>query len=296
MASPLVQHQHLDLAQERSLRAAPRPFAIVQSLQYLVYTAGAVATIGPVVWIVLLSFKTRREFSNDPFALPEHFTFDNYVQVFQQDDVLVFLTNSLITVASALAIVLVASTLAAYAIARIAFRGRNLLFMMFLIGDSIPLIIIVIPLFVLVDRIGLSGSRLSIILPYAAMNMGLSIYILRAFFRSIGSDIEDAARLDGCSLLQTIWYVILPMARPGLIVVAVINFISFWNEYFLATVLASSQSLFTLPAGLAATFVNKHDTNWPVMSAAVVLTLIPVIVLFSLAQDKIARGWTVSPR
>jgi ABC-type glycerol-3-phosphate transport system permease component len=260
------------------------------------YTAGAVATIGPVVWIVLLSFKTRREFSNDPFALPEHFTFDNYVQVFQQDDVLVFLTNSLITVASALAIVLVASTLAAYAIARIAFRGRNLLFMMFLIGDSIPLIIIVIPLFVLVDRIGLSGSRLSIILPYAAMNMGLSIYILRAFFRSIGSDIEDAARLDGCSLLQTIWYVILPMARPGLIVVAVINFISFWNEYFLATVLASSQSLFTLPAGLAATFVNKHDTNWPVMSAAVVVTLIPVIVLFSLAQDKIARGWTVSPR
>jgi ABC-type glycerol-3-phosphate transport system permease component len=269
---------------------------LVLSLQYLVYMGAAAATVGPVLWIVLLSFKTRREFASHPFALPESLTFDNYLQVFQQEDVLIFIANSLIVVASALVIVLVASTLAAYAIARIPFRGRNLLFMIFLIGDSIPLIIIVIPLFVLVDRIGLSGTRLSIILPYAAMNMGLSIYILRAFFRSIGSDIEDAARLDGCSLLQTIWHVILPMARPGLVVVTVINFISFWNEYFLATVLASNQSLFTLPAGLAATFVNKHETNWPVMSAAVVLSLVPVVVLFTLAQDKIARGWTVAPR
>jgi ABC-type glycerol-3-phosphate transport system permease component len=273
-----------------------RRFPIGASLQYLAFSGAAVATIGPVIWIVLLSFKTRREFLNSPFALPRQFNFDNYLQVFQQDEVLTFLANSLITVACALAIVLVASTLAAYAIARIPFRGKDLLFMLFLIGDSIPLIIIVIPLFVLIQRIGLSGSRLSIILPYAAMNMGLSIYILRAFFRSISSDIEAAARIDGCNVLQLIWHIILPMARPGLIVVSVINFISFWNEYFLATVLAPSQSLFTLPAGLAATFVNKHETNWPVMSAAVVLTLIPVILLFALAQDRIVRGWTVSPR
>jgi ABC-type glycerol-3-phosphate transport system permease component len=281
---------------ERWTGIATRAEGLALSLQYLAYATAAVTTIGPVLWIVLLSFKSRREFTNHPFALPESLNFENYFAVFHQEDVLVFLVNSLIDVAAAMAIVLVASTLAAYAIARIPFRGRNLLFMIFLIGDSIPLIVIVIPLFVLVERIGLSGSRFAIILPYAAMNMGLSIYILRAFFRSIGSDIEDAARLDGCSLLQTIWYVILPMARPGLVVVAIINFISFWNEYFLATVLASSQSLFTLPAGLAATFVNKHETNWPVMSAAVVLTLIPVVLLFTLSQDKIARGWTVAPR
>jgi ABC-type glycerol-3-phosphate transport system permease component len=281
---------------ERWTGIATRAEGLALSLQYGAYATAAVTTIGPVLWIVLLSFKSRREFTNHPFALPESLNFENYLAVFHQEDVLVFLMNSLIDVAAAMAIVLVASTLAAYAIARIPFRGRNLLFMIFLIGDSIPLIVIVIPLFVLVDRIGLSGSRFAIILPSAAMNMGLSIYILRAFFRSIGSDIEDAARLDGCSLLQTIWYVILPMARPGLVVVAIINFISFWNEYFLATVLASSQSLFTLPAGLAATFVNKHETNWPVMSAAVVLTLIPVVLLFTLAQDKIARGWTVAPR
>jgi ABC-type glycerol-3-phosphate transport system permease component len=280
----------------RVRKPTARPLPIGSSLQYLVFIGAAVATIGPVVWIVLLSFKTRREFVNNPFGLPRQLNFDNYLQVFRQDEVLTFLANSLITVAAALIIVLIAATLAAYAIARIPFRGKNLLFMLFLIGDSIPLIIIVIPLFVLIQRIGLSGSRLSIILPYAAMNMGLSIYILRAFFRSISSDIEAAALLDGCNILQLIWHIILPMARPGLIVVSIINFISFWNEYFLATVLAPSQSLFTLPAGLAATFVNKHETNWPVMSAAVVLTLIPVIVLFALAQDKIVRGWTVSPR
>jgi ABC-type glycerol-3-phosphate transport system permease component len=165
-----------------------------------------------------------------------------------------------------------------------------------LIGDSLPLIVIVIPLFILIQQLHLDGSRFSIILPYAAMNMGVSVYILRGFFATISSEIEDAARIDGCNLLQMIWHVILPIARPGLLVVTILNFISFWNEYFLATVLASSQSLFTLPAGLAATFVNKHETNWPVMAAAVVLTLVPVVLVFTLAQDKIVRGWATSSK
>ncbi len=256
----------------------------------------SLATLGPIVWVALLSFRTRREIATAPFALPTHFDLGNYAAVFRQPEILVFLANSLITVSGALAIVLVASTMAAYAIARIDFPGRQVLFVVFLIGDSIPLIVIIVPLFIIVQRLGLAGSHLAIIFPYAAMNMGVSVYILRGFFRSIPSDIEDAARLDGCGFVQTLWYIFLPMARPGLVVVTIINFISFWNEFFLATVLASSQQLLTLPAGLAATLVNKHETNWPVMSAAVVLTLIPLLVLFAVTQDKIVRGWTASVR
>jgi ABC-type glycerol-3-phosphate transport system permease component len=273
-----------------------RRFRAGEALHYLAYTVVALATLGPVLWIVMLSFKTRREFVNHPFALPQTFSFDNYIEVFRQEQVPLFILNSLLTVAGALAIVLVAATLAAYAIARVPFRGRSALFLLFLIGDSLPLIVVVIPLFILIQQLHLDGSRFSIILPYAAMNMGVSVYILRGFFATISSEIEDAARIDGCNLVQLIWHVILPIARPGLLVVAILNFISFWNEYFLATVLASSQSLFTLPAGLAATFVNKHETNWPVMAAAVVLTLVPVILVFTLAQDKIVRGWATSSK
>jgi ABC-type glycerol-3-phosphate transport system permease component len=260
-------------------------------LHYLVYGLFTVATLGPVLWIVMLSFKTRREFVSQPFAWPEQFDFSNYAEVFRQDLVPTFLLNSALSVSGAMLIVLIASTLAGYAIARIPFRGRNVLFFLFLIGDSIPLVVIIIPLFILIQILHLDGSRFSLILPYAAMNMGISVYILRGFFASIHSEIEDAGRLDGCDTLRLIWYIILPIARPGLLVVGILNFISFWNEYFLATVIASSQTLLTLPAGLAATFVNKHDTNWPVMAAAAVLTLVPVMLVFTLAQDKIVRGW-----
>src|ERR1700722_13635835 len=270
--------------------------AMLQSLRHLFFTLLSLLTLGPVIWVLLLSFRTTREITLNPFALPTHYNLDNYRAVFSQPDIGLFLINSLVTVTAALILVLIASTLAAYAIARIDFPGRQMLFVVFLISDSIPLIVIIVPLFIVVQRLGLSGTLLALILPYAAMNMGVSVYILRAFFRSINSDIEDAARLDHCGLLATIWYVILPIARPSLIVVAIINFISYWNEYFLATVLASSQRFFTLPAGLAATLVNKHGTNWPVMSAAVLMTMIPVLVLFVLTQDKIVRGWASSVR
>jgi ABC-type glycerol-3-phosphate transport system permease component len=270
--------------------------AILHGARHLLFTILSLLSVGPVIWVVLMSFRTVREITNDPFALPTHYNLDNYRAVFAQPEIGLFLINSLITVSAALILVLIASTLAAYAIARIEFPGRQLLFVVFLISDSIPLIVIIVPLFVVVQRLGLSGSLLALILPYAAMNMGVSVYILRGFFRSINSDIEDAARLDHCGLLATIWHVILPMARPSLIVVAIINFISYWNEYFLATVLASSQRFFTLPAGLAATLVNKHGTNWPVMSAAVLMTMLPVLILFVVTQDKIVRGWASAVR
>ncbi|MDR3470411.1 MAG: carbohydrate ABC transporter permease [Devosia sp.] len=276
-------------------RPLPR-ISVAAGLRHAFYGLISLLSVGPIVWVVLLSFRTKRDIALNPFGLPTTFNFDNYAAVFGQPDIGVFLLNSILTVAGALVIVLTCSALAAYAIARVDFPGRQALFVMFLIGDSIPLIVIIIPLFIVVNRLGLTNSLFAMIFPYAAMNMGVSVYILRGFFRSINSDMEDAARLDNCNVLQTLWYVILPIIRPGLIVVAIINFISYWNEYFLATVLASSQRYFTLPAGLAATLINKHETNWPVMSAAVVMTLVPIFIIFGLTQDKIVRGWSPSVR
>ena len=277
-------------------RAAPPAPSVAGVLRHLGLALISATGVGPVIWVAMMSFRTRREITQNPFGLPTHFDLDNYRAAVTQPEIATFLGNSLLTVAGAMALVLVASTLAAYAIARIDFPGRQVLFVLFLVGDSIPLIVVIVPLFILVQRLGLNGSLFAVIFPYAAMNMGVSVYILRGFFRAINADLEDAARLDNCGTLRTLWHVILPLVRPGLVVVAVINFISFWNEYFLATVLASSQRVFTLPAGLAATLVNKHDTNWPVMSAAVMLTILPILVLFVLMQDRIVRGWATSVR
>ena len=218
-----------------------RSWTVGRLAEYTVYIIIAIATLGPFLWVVLLSFKTRREFANDPFGLPLSLHLDNYVAVFERNGVMTFFFNSVLVSAAALAVLLVASVLAAYAIARVPFRGRNVVFVMFLLGDAIPLVIVIIPLFVLIQRIGLGNNILALVFSYVAMNVGVAVFILRGFFRSIHADLIDAAKLDGCSALQTILHIMLPMARPALIVVAVTNFISFWNEYFLASILMSTQ-------------------------------------------------------
>ena len=128
------------------------------------------------------------------------------------------------------------------------------------------------------------------------MRIGLSVVLMRSFFRSVSSDLEDAAKLDGCNLLQNIWCVVLPVVRPGLFATAIINTIFFWNEYIMAAILLPRQALFTLPPGLAAAFIGRYSANWPLLAAGFTLCFIPILLIFMLAQDKIIVGWTVSSK
>jgi raffinose/stachyose/melibiose transport system permease protein len=256
----------------------------------------AVGTLGPLLWIVGISLMSTREFAADPLAAFRHLDFGNYTDVLTDSQLLTFARNSLVVTGSAVAIVLVCSTLAGYALARIRFAGAPLLFAVFVASNSVPIMLMVVPLFVLLTWLDLSNSLLALILPYSAMTMGISIFLMRGFFRSIPSELEGAAMLDGCNRLQVIWHVMLPLARPGLVVVLIFNFITFWNEYFLAAVLLPRQDLFTLPAGLTAEFASRWATNWPGLASGLVLSVVPVFALFMLAQDKIIDGWARSVR
>ncbi len=166
--------------------------------------------------------------------------------------------------------------------------------MVFILSDAIPLFVVVIPLYVFLGALGLSNGLWGLTLSYAAMKMGLAVFIMRGFFRSIPSEMEDAAAIDGAGTLRTIWSVLLPLALPGALVVALFTFVSLWNEYFLAAVLLPSQELFTLPAGLGSAFVARFATNWPMLAAGLMLSVLPTIVLFAFAQKRIVEGWTVT--
>jgi ABC-type glycerol-3-phosphate transport system permease component len=124
------------------------------------------------------------------------------------------------------------------------------------------------------------------------MQLGIAILVMRAFFRSIPSELEDAAVLDGASTLQMLRFVMLPLVRQGVIVVALFTFVAVWNEYLLAAILLPSQDLFTLPAGIAALFTGKYANNWPAISAGVVFSAVPALIIFLLAQDRLVEGWT----
>lgn len=265
--------------------------AAVRHVGLLIVSLG---TLGPLLWILTLALRPQREFLNDPFALPRRVYLDNFVTIFTNERMAQFLLNSVITTAGAVLLVVGASTLAGYALARIPFRGSRFLLMLYLIGETIPVFVVLIPLFILIQLLRLSGSRWSLVLTYAAMNMGISVFFMRGFFRTIPSEMEDAARLEGCGVFQLVRHVLLPLVRPGLLVVVIFNFISLWNEYYLASILLPSQDLFTLPAGMAASFSTVYATNWPAMAAGIVLSSLPVLAMFVLAQDRIVEGWTMS--
>jgi len=252
----------------------------------------ALMTIGPVVWLFSVSVKSKSEYAASPFGVPTSLRFDNYLFILTNSEFLRFAWNSLLVTSSSVFIILVLSTLAAYALARLDFAGNRLLFVAYLFGEVIPLFLILLPLYVLLANTGLGGTLLSLILAYTAASLGISILVLRSYFRSIPTEIEDAARIDGCNTLLVIWHVIIPLTRPGIVVVAVFNTFNLWNEYLLAAFLLPSQKLFTLPPGLAASFVAQYATNWPAMAAGILLSAIPLIVIFVFAQDKIVEGFS----
>lgn len=268
-------------------------FGLQSVLRHIVLSTLALITISPMVWIVFLSFKTKRGFASDPFGLPDTLNLENYIKVLTDESLIQFAINSVIVTSTSLLLILGTCLLAGYALARIDFRGNKVLFVIFFLSDAIPIFVVLVPLFLMIQIIGIGGTRWSIIFPYAAMHIGVTVFIFRAFFRSISTEMEDAAAIDGANTLQLLWFVLIPLIRPAIIVVTILNFIAIWNEYFLAAVLLPSQKLFTLPPGMATTFLGKYSTNWPVMSAGIVLSVLPVFVLFILAQDKIIEGWAV---
>lgn len=263
-------------------------------VRHAVLLAFAILCLGPILWVVSISFKSQREFAADPFGIPSRFEPDAYLRVISDERMLRFITNSVVVTFVAVAIVLVLSILAGYALARLPFRGSNLVLILFILSDAIPLFIVIIPLYVFLSRLGLLAGVWGLVLSYSAMKMGLAVFIMRGFFRSIPTEIEDAAAIDGAGMLRLVWSVLLPIALPGAVVVALFTFVSLWNEYFLAAVLLPSQDLFTLPAGLATVFMSRYATNWPSLAAGLVVSILPTVLLFVFAQRRIVEGWTVT--
>jgi raffinose/stachyose/melibiose transport system permease protein len=248
--------------------------------------------VGPVIWLFSVSVKTRSEYAARPFGMPSELRFDNYSFILTDSEFLRFAWNSLLVTSASVFIILLLSTLAAYALARLDFAGNRIMFVAYLFGEVIPIFLILLPLYVLLAKTGLGGTLFSLILAYTAASLGISTLVLRSYFRSIPVDLEDAARIDGCGTILLIWHVMMPLIRPGLLVVAVFNVFNIWNEYLLAAFLLPSQKLFTLPAGLAASFVAQYATNCPAMAAGILLSAITLIAIFVISKDKIVEGFS----
>lgn len=252
----------------------------------------AVVSFFPVVWIFLTSIKTSREIYAFPVVyLPSVVTFHNYVEAFTKNSLARFVLNSVIVGSVSTLITVSLSCLAAYGLSR--FRVRHSLLMLFIIlgFSTFPYMASVIPLFEFFRRVHLLNTYFSLILPYVAFNIPMSVWLSTAYFREVPTEIEDAAKIDGSSRLGALWNIFLPLVSPVLTTVSIIVFITCWNEFLFALTMISRASMRTVPAGIAL-YPGEHNFPWDTISAAACIAIAPIVVFIAVFQRRIIAGLT----
>ncbi len=246
----------------------------------------------PILWILLTSFKTNTEIYQVPITyLPHKFTVENYISMFKQLPYYTFyFRNSMVITASTVVLVLAFSTLAGYGFGRLEFKGSNLLFSFIMAILAIPYLVYLIPVYIMESKLNLLDTHLGLILPYVALNLPFGIFIMRGTFRTIPSELEDSARIDGCSAFQVFLKIMLPLSIQGVVTVAILTFVIVWGEFLFALTIMESSFMKTLPVGIV--LLREEGMSWAYgsLSAAVVVSIVPVILFFIVLQKYFVRG------
>lgn len=271
----------------------PRKISIGSYIQsffkYFIAIALLLFTIFPVVWMMITSVKNSREV----FAslLPKKLDFTNFPRVWM---VMTFprqFMDSVIVTATTVFIVVAVATLTGYAFARLEFPGRDIIFYIFLGSMMIPPQVVLIPMFIFIRDIHLLNTLPGLILSYLGGSIPFSMFLMRAFFKTLPSELSDAARIDGCSEWRVFWSVYLPLARPGIATITIFQFMGTWNEFMFATTFISNPALKPLQPSLY-TAVGRYATDWTALSSGLIMAILPILIVYIVLQGQFVKGLT----
>ena len=251
--------------------------------------AYAVIAVGPLLFMLLQSFRPSREIFDDPLGMPNDLYLGNYEEAWREAKFATYFTNSVLVVVAGVAICTIVSAMAAYPLARYSFRGNGVLTAYFIAGLTLPIELAVVPIFYLLNSMGLVDSRIGLTLVYAATGIPFSVFVLAAFFRGLPRDLEEAARLDGAGEFRIFTTVMVPLVKPALITVAIFQFVQLWNDFFFPLILLRSTDKYTLPVGLTH-FFGEYQTDWGAVFAGLVITTGPLVILFLFLTRHIVSG------
>lgn len=268
---------------------AVRRWNLTSTIVLAVLTAHVLMVIFPFFWMIYSTFKTNREFMRSVWSLPKSFSLDAYVGAWSGGALGGYAVNSLLIMAGATLITVVLATLAGFALAAYRPRWIPAVELSMTAAMAIPAYVALVPLVVMLRGAGLLDTHLGVILPTAAFNVPVSIFIMQAFFNTLPRDLFDAARMDGASEWKIFLRVALPIARPAMFTVAIVNMIWVWNDFLFPVVFINGPSRKTLPVGLT-DFVGEHITNYPVMLAAILIAAIAPLVLFVFFERQITAA------
>lgn len=251
----------------------------------------ALTCLFPLFWMVSSSLKTQEAIFRDASLIPRTFHFENYYFAWKEGGFGRYFINSIFYTFSVVVSIVIVSSMAAYAFARLHFPGKTLLFFMFIAAMMIPVPGSFVPLYILLNKLQLRNTALGYILCMVNVGLSTSIFLLKTFFDKMPKELEDAARIDGCSKLGIWWHVALPLAKPVLAVVIVFNALNVWNEYVLALIIFDSRKLMPLQVALTA-FQGEFVTNYPLLMAGLTITALPIILVYIFMQKYIIKGVT----
>ncbi|MFA5388493.1 MAG: carbohydrate ABC transporter permease [Candidatus Omnitrophota bacterium] len=251
----------------------------------------SITCLFPLLWMAGSSLKTQQTIFSDMSIFPKDPMWGNFYDAWTKGGFGMYFLNSLFYTVTVVFGIVIISSLAAFAFSRLKFPGKNILFYMFLGAMMIPLPGSFVPLYVLMTKLHLINTRIGYILCMINVGLSFSIYLLKTFFDKMPIELEDAARIDGCSRLGIWWNVALPLAKPAIAVIIIFSSLNVWNEYILATLIFSSKSLMPLQRGLMI-FQGTHITEYSLLMAGMTITTVPIILVYLLMQRHIIKGIT----
>lgn len=260
--------------------------------QILLFVYG-ILIILPLAWVVSSSLKTGGDILASPWTLPASPQWQNFSNAWSdpQRPLGPAFVNSIVVTIFTLLFLIPIGSMAAYIFAKFPFRGSKLLFTAFLGGMMFPQFLTIIPLFKMVQGLGLLNTMTGLVIVYIAYSLSFTVFVLHGFFEALPNELMEAAALDGCSDHATFWRVMLPLAKPGIIVVAIFNAIGFWNEYSLSLVLFSQGKDTTLPVRIAdMATARQYQSDWGALFAGVVIVIAPILIVYWIFKDKIQEA------
>jgi raffinose/stachyose/melibiose transport system permease protein len=260
-------------------------------LTHAVLIVVSLSCLFPLIWMFVSSLKTQQTIFSDMSLIPQNPQWANFGLAWTKGKFGIYFLNSLFYTASVVAGVLLVASLAAYAFARLEFPGKKAIYAVFLATMMIPVPGAFIALYVLLIKLGLVNTRLGYILPQVNGGLALGIFLLTTFFRKLPKDLEDAARVDGCNKFQVYYKVALPLAKPAIAVLTIFTTLGVWNEYLLAMLVLSDPGLMPLQRGFMV-FQGAHITQYPLLMAAMTISVVPIIAIYVLMQRHIISGIT----
>lgn len=265
---------------------------IFKALVTFIMITIAITFLFPLFWMLNISFKTKSEVYVNPFGLPKEWVFNNYGDALEKFNFPRYLGNSVIYSVSTIIITVLLGSMLAYCISRMKWKYKNVALSYISMGLIVPVQVVIVPILIMTNKMGLKGTHIGLIMPYSAFALSSCVLMLYAFFRGLPVELEEAACIDGCNIFQTFFKIIIPVIRPAIATQCVLIFMNTYNEFFLAFILGAEDKIRPLTVGLLNFFVSIGVNHWGQIGAAMIITSLPTIIVYTIGNEQIENALT----